>query len=284
MRSVPDLFTTQPRNEILRLYSQYLGRLRTNRRDLRVVQSCRRIRVFARRAGNPDWAYFTYSFEISSLCRLKHFSAAWRQLRRWERAAWGRNLDPRALCWSRRELDWFFHYHPHVLYFLGRYQPALRMFEALLDQLVGRRREGMSYQVLWHVYRPVDRPRLPHEVTLYHLYRKLGKSLLEWSQWNRFVKGFHPRLLELAGITREELSQDPSRLRQLSEAIMAERTRRVTTGISFGERDLVDPPDKVRRSQKMLARKIAKFDAKTAKRKREERLENLFPELRVLSR
>lgn len=262
IKPVPNLFGVRRRNEALCLYSKSLGELRKEGDDPRVVQSCRQIRTHANRAGHPDWAYFTYSFEIDSLCNLGDFRAAWRQLRRWERVATGRALDVGAHKWTDSELNWFFHYHPNILYFLRQHRPASRMLESLLTKLVARRRKGISYAIFSYVYWATDRPKLPHQVSLYHLYRELGKSLLEWPHWKRFVAGFHPKVLELAGITKAELQREPSLLRRLSEAITKERGRRLTAGVSFGESDLVDAPSKVRRRQDAVARKIAKLALK----------------------
>lgn len=284
MENVPNLFRSQPRNEIVRLYSQYLGRLRASHRYARLLNACRRIRSYAQREGRPELAYFTYSFELTVLFRLRNFSAAWRQLRRWERASSGKNLDPRADSWTPEEINWFFYYHPYVLFFLGKYQPARRMLEAALENLIRRRREGMSYYILWHVYKPIVRPRNLYDVTLYLVYRKLGKNLIEWPYWKQFVKGFHPNLFRLARIDEEDLLSDPSLLRPFYQAIERERKQRLTAGISVGESEIVDSPSKVRSYQQRVARKIARLEETSAKSKSKEKIEQLFPELQRLSR
>ena len=131
-------------------------------------------------------------------------------------------------------------------------------------------------------YKPVARPRFWHEVTLHHIYGKLGQSLLEWPEWRSFVAGLHPQLLRLAGLSRRQLLDDPSLLRQLSRAIAAEQTQRLTAGVSWGERDLVDPLPRVQRRQQQVADKTRTL--KRALAERERRVEELFPELRGLRR
>jgi len=258
--------------------------LMAEHRERRVVKVCQQIRVFARRSVRPHFANFTYFVEIDALCKLGKFSTAWRQLRRWERVACGKNLDLMADAWAPAELNWFFHYHPQLLYFLGRYRPACHMLEALLEKLVTRRRKGMSYEVLWHVYNPIAQPRDRHEVTLYHLYQKLGKNLQDWPHWERFVKNFHPKLFGLTGVRKEDLLRNPSLLRQFFKAITDEQKQRLTANVSVGERDLIDLPGKIRHYQETVAHKMARLDVAIARSKSEQRLEEMFPELQHLGR
>lgn len=168
MSAVPNLFRSYPKNEVASLYSQYLSRLRVSRRHARLLEACRQIRSYAGREGKPELGYFTYSFEIMALCRLRHFRTAWRQLRRWERESTGKNLDPMADSWRPEEIGWFFYYHPYLLFFLGKYRASCRMLEAALEDQITRRKAGASYDVLWDVYKPMVQPRDLYDVTLSH--------------------------------------------------------------------------------------------------------------------
>src|SRR4029077_517580 len=99
----------------------------------------------------------------------------------------------------------------------------------------------MSYRLLPFVYKTVPRPRFWHEVTLHHIYRKLDASLLTWPEWRNFAAGFHLRLPRLAGLSRRQLLEDPSLLPRLAKAIATEQRQRLSAGVSWGERDLLDP-------------------------------------------
>jgi hypothetical protein len=281
MASVTNLFQSLP-GEAELSYSYYLSRLAINGRHRRIVDACRRIRRHAAAAGRPRLGDFTYHFEIEALCRLREWSTAWRQLRRLERIDFGRPIDLLAKSWSPRELDRFRYHYPPILYFLGRYRLARRLLEAVLAPSLAPGKNGMSYRLLPFVFKPVSRPRFWQDVTLHHLYRKLGKSLLEWPGWRDFVAGFHPKLVRLAGLTRRQLSDDPALLRRLSKAIAAEERRRLTARVSFGERDLTDPLPQVRRRQERVAIKSHALDRAMGERNR--RVEEIFPEIRHLSR
>lgn len=247
-----------------------------------MVSVSRQIRCYAARFKKPRLADFTYHFEIDALCQLGDFPAAWRQLRRLERIACGRNIALHAKSWSLEELDWFSPYHPQILYFLGRNRLARRLCEAILRKMFRTSPDDSSYELLPYVYNSISRPKRRQHVTLCHIYRALGKSLLEWSEWEQFVKGFHPKLFKLAGVEPERLLPDPSLLRQLYEAIQAEQKQRLTAGVSAGESDLTDTPSKVRRRQQRITGRIGR--QRLATRPQELQLEEIFPELGSLPR
>jgi hypothetical protein len=280
MPTVPNLFRDQDAREAKRLYSLYLSRLMAKSRQRRIVEACQQIRNYAARLKQPRSADFTFQFEIDALCKLRRFADAWKQLRRLERIAHGKNISLTAKKWGPEQLDWFWNYHPHILYFLGRYQPAGRMLEALFAEKMSRSEEGLSYELLPHIYKPVARPCDRHEVTLYHVYRKLGKKLLEWPQWEQFVNGFDPKLFTLAHIQREDLLRDAKLLRQFCEAIDKERKQRLTANVSTGDRDLVAPLEEVQQFQDAVAAKKALQDPVIAQR--EKQLQEVFPELQRL--
>lgn len=280
MRGIPNLFQELPQREAQNWYSLYLAHLNANHRDRRLLEACKQIRQYAARAQRAEWAYFTYPLEIEALCKLGNIPGAWRQLRRWERGISGGNLNINAKAWTSTQLGWFFSYHPQLLYMLGKYRQARRMFEALLSNLLRRHQPGISYDILWRVYKPVARPRLPHEVTLHHVYQKLGKKLLDWPQWEQFVNGFDPKLFDLAHIQRERLLRDASLLRPFYEAIKSEREQRLTANISTGEREVIDAPEEVERFQDEVAAQQALQEPIIVQRERQ--LREMFPELQRL--
>jgi hypothetical protein len=279
MTNVPDLFGTCSPKKASQLYQLYLTRLMRNRRWSRIVEACRQIRSYASRAGRPRRADFSYHFEIDALCQLGKFSAAWRQLRRLERIAYGRSINLNAKSWRTHELDWFLRYHPQILYFLGRQRLARRLFEATLAK-VFRPSHDSSYQLLPYVYNSDPRPRYRQRVTLFHIYAALGKSLAEWQGWSRFVDGLHPKLVTLAGVEKQKLMRDPTLLRSLDNGTEAELKRRLTAGVSYDERDLTDPRERVRRRQRAVAKKIGNLSR--ADSEQQMQLESLFPELKTL--
>jgi hypothetical protein len=280
MLTVPNLFPERHAREAKQLYSLYLSHLMAKNRERRIVEACQQIRNYATRLKQPRSADFTFQFDIDALCKLRRFAEAWKQLRRLERIAYGKNINLSAKEWEPEQLDWFWHYHPHILYFLGRYQLSCHLFETLLAAKMMHSEKGLSYQLLPHVYKPIARPRGRHEVTLYHLYRKLDKSLLEWQQWEQFVNGFDPKLFSLADIRRKDLLQDASLLHSFYEAISRERKQRLTANVSTGEPELVSSPDKVQRFQDNVAAKRALKDPVIAQR--EQQLKEIFPELQRL--
>ena len=280
MNRVPNLLRLRSAKESGYLYQDYLTRLMQSSRWDRTLEACRQIRSYAARHGRPRLADFTYHFEIDALCHLGEYSSAWRQLRRLERIAYGRSVNLKAKSWRSDELDWFLRYHPQILYFLGRYRMARRLYEAILGKLFKRSRSGASYEILPYVYNSIRRPKRRQHVTLFHIYRALGESLLKWSEWKQFVEGFHPKLFKVARVQRERLLQDPSLLRHLYERVEAEQNQRLTAGVSTGESDLTDPPAKVRRRQERLAAKIARL--RVASAEHELQLRKIFPELRSL--
>lgn len=280
MPTVPNLFLDRNAREAKRLYSLYLAQLMTKSRKRRIVEASQQIRNYAARLKQPRSADFTFQFEIDALCKLRRFADAWKQLRRFERIAHGKNISLSKRKWEPEQLDWFWHYHPHILYFLGRYQLAARMLEALFAEKLSHPEAGVSYELLPDIYKPVSRPRDRHEVTLYHVYRKLGKKLSEWPQWEQFVNGFDPELFNLTNIQREDMLRDASLLRPFYEAISKERKERLTAHVSVGERELIDSPEEVQRFQNDVTAKRALQEPIITQD--EKQLREIFPELQRL--
>lgn len=278
MPSPPNLFRLKQGRENRRLYQLYLARLMQHGRWDRVVEASRQIRSYANRDRQPRRGDFTYQFEIDALCRLGNWSAAWRQLRRLELTAYGKSINLNAKRWRPDELDWFTQYHPHILYFLEHFGVASRLFEAMLEQMLKSRQSGLSYEILPYVYNPIPRPRRRQDVTLYHVYHELGRTLAQWSGWKQFVDGFHPKLFTTTGVGKGNLLSDPALLEIFYQVIQAEEKRRLRTGVSSGERDLVHAPSAVQRRQKTIARRKAGQEASYVSLQQD--LERIFPELK----
>ena len=277
MANLPNLFSSHAPKDASRLYHSFLTALRAASRWDRTVEACRQIRFRASRSRQTRVADFTYYFEIDALCELGNFPVAWRQLRRWERLAFGRNINLNAKSWRSGELDWFPQYHSQILYF---HRLARRLFDSTLEKMFRPSANDSSYELLPYVYSSATRPRHRLHVKLFHIYSALDKSLSEWSGWSRFVHGLHPKLLTLAGVKKQELLRDPRLLRSLDEAIDDELKGRLTAGVTDGQRDLTDPARKVKRRQQAIARRIGYTNR--ASLLLQGQLESIFPELERL--
>jgi hypothetical protein len=221
---VIDLYLVRRKSEAKRLYSLYLSTLLLHGRWARAVRACTEIRRIASRHHNLALGNFTYAFEIQGLCSFGHFRAAWRRLRQLERFALGRPINLRAKKWNTGELQWFASYHVQILFFLGRYKLAARLLEAVLAQRMRLASQRSTNALLPYVCNRLRKPRRCFEVTLEHLYQKLGRSLREWKQWNDFLTRLDDELFQSSRISRHHLSQDPKLLRRLSRTYLNEQS------------------------------------------------------------
>jgi hypothetical protein len=279
---IPDLWRLD--EDARRLYSLYFAQMLRNRAYERVVAASRQIRRYAARGPGGEAGLFAFYYEIEALFELKAYHGAWRRLRRYEEAALGRRIDLKRREWPDEELAWFEFHHAPVLYFLGRYRLGSALLHASLDQwFTGKK--VRSFDLMHRVFNGDPEPADRCRVTLRHFYGRLGKDLREWSHWDLFVNGFHPRLFRLAEIRRDELMADSRRLDPFFERLMAIRHERTkSTRRSVGERDLTDSEAAVRKRQEAFREEGARFEEQYAPRRRltEAKLKGLFPELRSI--
>jgi hypothetical protein len=149
---------------------------------------------------------------------------------------------------------------------------------------IASRRKSWSFEMLWHVYKPIARPTRTYDVTLSHFYVALGRDLREWPLWRRFVDDLHPKLLRESQISRSDLENDPALLQPLFESIVAERRRRLSSGGTYGLRDLTESPARVRQRQAKTKKKILAIDEDPRWEDVERKLQAVFPELAELPR
>jgi hypothetical protein len=280
---IPDLWRLK--EDVERLYMRYLNRLQMNHLHENVVSACCQIRRYASRGPGLKAGLFTFSFEIDSLCDLKDYQAAWRQLRMRERVIYGERLDLAHREWSATDgPELAFAYAP-LLFFLGRHRQGCRLLETALGFWF-RGRKARSYDVLFHVYNGDEQPCNRCRVTLSHFYDRLGKGLREWQHWEAFINGFHSRLFRLARVRRQELLDDSRGLAVFFDRLMRIRDDRTTSGVTWGQRDLIESPTNVRRRQDAVQEELEKFREriKPTHERITTRLQELFPELRGLSR
>jgi hypothetical protein len=277
-RRIPDLWRVK--EDARRLYVFYLSRLQSYGMHDEVVGACRQIRQYASRGPGGKEGLFTFSFEIDSLCELGYFKVAWRQLRYREEIVFGKRLDLARRRWRPEDLhELEFSYAP-VLYFLGRYPLGCSLLETSLRFWLHAKKVS-SYDVLFRVYNGDEEPWNRCWVTLKHFYERLGKDLSEWPLWKKFVNGLHPRLFRLADVRREKLLEDPARMGVFFDNLMDLRRKRITSGMTRGQPDLIENPVKVKKWQQATTQKLAQFEDRIlpTRERIEAKLQYWFPEL-----
>ena len=263
-----------------RLYDVFLARLATARQSERMVMACREIRRMARHAGKPKFAAFTYFWEMEAHDYKGDFEGMWRTLKAWEKARTGKTLDVRTHAWrSNEHHQLIFRYAP-LMYLRGRHRLGCRLMETALE--MASRRKGWSFDWLWHVYRPLKTPVSIHDVALSHFYAALGRELSDWELWDRFLDGFNPALFRCSGIAKEAVRRNPRLLKLFFEWVVAQRRQRLSSGTTDGERDLVESPARVRRRQAARKEMLLRLDTRPERELFNQKLETLFPDLRVL--
>jgi hypothetical protein len=254
-------------------------------RHERIVAACRAIRRYAASGPGVEAGLFTYSHEVLALWELRRYADAWRRARERHAIVFGERLDLRREGWPIEMASLLEYDYAPILYFLGRYRTGCSLLETALDF----RFDGTkvrSYDLLFRIDNGDAEPQHLYQVTLKHFYDRLGRELREWRHWGAFVEGFHPRLFRLAGVPREELLADASRLTAFVDRLLEVREERVTSGVGGSQSDLVDSPAKVRRRQEALTERLEQHVERTApaRERIDAKLETRFPELAALRR
>jgi hypothetical protein len=280
---IPNLFQgSQKITDAQRLYEIFLSRLITAQRSDLVLTACREIRRIATKAGRPRAGVFTYFWEMEALGLRRDFEAMWRALKAQEKARRGMSLSVASHRWASKDTHLLVFSYAPILYLRGKHRLGCRLMETALE--IASRQKGWSFEWLWHVYKPQKTPSSTYDVTLAHFYTALDRDLSEWKLWNKFLDGFNPKLYRASGIAKESLRQDPRLIKPFFEWIVAERRKRLFTGTTDGQRDLVDTPSRVRRRQSARARMLVKFDEQPERDLFDQKLQQLFPELANLPR
>ncbi|MES2640679.1 MAG: hypothetical protein V4850_14385 [Myxococcota bacterium] len=270
---VPDLFRVE---EPERAFLLYALAVRQCKDPGVAVSFSRRVRVLARRAGGQESLLETcFHRELEALFQTgQHRRAlALVRRRRKEMARLGIDLSESA--------HWNDHCLAPVLHAAGHHDEARAVRERSLRKHLANA-DLSAFDILFFVYNSVGTPRHPSRVSLYHIYQPLGLRLLEWPQWAEFVERLHPDLLRCASIDRDDLLLHPERLTALVAAIRARRAERLTTGVSRGEADLIEPPATVAASQAEISEKKRAYHERTAAQRTETSAQILqyFPFLR----
>jgi hypothetical protein len=276
MSALPNLFRgPQKTPSAQRLYETFLSRLSSSHQSDRILAACRVMRRYAKLAGKPEDAAFTLQWEMDAHGQVGNYEAMWHSLQAHERLRIGRSIRVATHRWGHRDHhDLIFRYAP-LLYLRGRYKLGCKLMETALEMTSHRKK--WSFESLWHVYKPLKTPSSIYDVTLAHFYAALDRDLSEWGLWNRFLDGFDPKLFRSSGIAKEALRQNPRLIKSFFEWIVAERRKRLFTGTTDGERDLVESPSKVRRRQTVRKKLLLRFDR--GQDVLNSKIEALFPEL-----
>ncbi len=281
MSCLPNLFAGPLKSKhSQRLYEVLLARLSFARQSDRMLMACRDIRRFARKAGRKKAVASTYFWEMEAHGHRHDFEAMWRTLRAWEEASMGQRIKVGAHNWTHKEHHQLIFGYAPLLYLRGRYRLGCRLMEKALE--MSSHRKGWSFESLWHVYKPLSKPSSVYDVTLAHFYTALGRELSEWELWPKFLDGLDAKLFQGSGIAKEALRKDSQLIKPFFEWVTSERRKRLFTGTTDGERDLVESPSKVRRRQSARKRELLKVDAAPARIQFEQKLLQLFPELALL--
>lgn len=249
---LPNLFLLEREGLVERLYARLVMYLESNGRHANIVTVCRQARAHRARAHKraaPRDIFFMW--EIDALLALGKATSAWRVYRRWLR------LHPRGLAAkslkdrARRQPGIVQFREVPILYACRKWEPGARALEAYLAARLDAARltrHGTAYDLLYSIYNGDRVPRNTSRVTLSHFYAMLRKPLTAWNDWERWVKALHPNLFLVTGIRRSDLIANAELLPLFQERLAQERKRRTgSSGISFGQRDLVEGSAKVKR-------------------------------------
>jgi hypothetical protein len=147
-----------------------------------VIEICRRVRAFARGAGDRETLYTTFSFELDAMLEASQYRRGWDLGRRWSRAM-GINIDTSNPEWMTH-LDWTDGVIAPLLYYNGRYRKAQAIREQNLALWL--RGRAPAYDLLPRIVNLDQPPRNRYRVTLSHIYDKLDLTLAAWDGWSEF--------------------------------------------------------------------------------------------------
>jgi hypothetical protein len=273
--TLPNIYPMESRDTAGRLYALAIPRLLWSGHPAEALHLLHKVRRYARDVGVADrHVRWTWTVEFEALLDLGRTEEAWRQARRQLRTFW-----PARSEWPVerrvRVMDHFVHFaEVPAAYFSGRYEYAARALEAHLDGMIER---ADAYNLLYSIYNGEEVPTHFARVTLWQVYRRLGRRLDSWKRWKRWVERLHPRLLELTRVSAPELAENADRI-----AVFEKRLRKVEkglrpAGITYGQRDVLEPRRRVlARQRKHLAWKPAGRRAEFA-RMLEEKRARYFP-------
>lgn len=246
---LPNLFVTESRDIATRLYAVAIPRLLWRGRPAEALEMIRRVRAFGTTSRvAARWTMWTYSFEFEALVALGEFESAWRLMRKHLRLRYPLLANQPVEQRVRWMPDFVAHTEMSAAFFSGRVEYAARAMEAFLAWSVPR---AEAYEVRYGLYNGDPAPTL-FRVTLFHIYARLGRKLSSWPLWSAWVSRLDAELLRITGISREDLRVDSDKLVEFEKNLRAAEEGRRPAGVTFGQRDVLEPKKKVLARQRRI--------------------------------
>ncbi len=244
MLDIPNLFGLESHAD--KIYSQYLIKLTIRGRWGDVINTCHKIREFARVSGVVGSSLFTFNFEIDALCRTNDFKVAWDRLRERELNVYGRYLHLQDHDWVAGDADILSYKYCPLLYFRDEFVMGGKLLEIAIKL---KKRTESSFDLLHLVAASESPPTSIFRVSLQNFYFELGLDLRTWNGWREFVDGFDSKLFALAQIDRYAMISDSKLLGLFFRRVLNEQERRSSSKTTRGESDLTESLDRVSKLQ-----------------------------------
>ncbi|MFT3878275.1 MAG: hypothetical protein QM703_01285 [Gemmatales bacterium] len=179
---------------------------------------------------------------------------------------------------------------PPLHYWLGRYELGCHILESALEPWFNN-----DWQSSYYWFTPITHQPRKHKATLFYpvslamFYHKLGKDLRDWKQWDAFIDGFPEKFFTVLKIGKKELRNDSNLLPKVISRIgkIQKKNRPYYTSGDGGQsiEDIIESPRQIkRRHDKLLKERHESEEEKRerakVRRKLDQRLVELFPELR----
>jgi hypothetical protein len=191
------------------------------------------VRTYGRRAKVAKRYYeWTRTFELEGLIKSGKVQAAWRLM--------GKQLREKFPRWARQPVEKR----------VGRMHHFVRFSEVTVAYWSGRllyATRAMEAYLAWSMdlFNGEEHPGHYVRTTLFHLYRANGRTLADWPLWKTWVGKLHPGLFDLTGIKRPDLAADAGLMHAFHERLQEEERERRPARVTFGQKDLLEPKEKV---------------------------------------
>jgi hypothetical protein len=247
---LPDLFGQETLSVAHSLYAVAIPRLLWRGEAAEAVRQLRLVRAFGRRREiAPKQTAWTRSFELEALITLGEGEAAWRVVQTHLRECYPR-WAKKPLAKRVARIPYFIRFwEMPAAYYSGRLKHATEAMEVFLDWAL---KHVDAYEMRHDLFNGDERPNpsIHVRVSLSHLYSDAGRDLGEWPRWKTWVDRLHPGLLRLTGITRSDLAEDASLIKTFHERLRVLEKERRPAHVTFGQKDLLEPKQKVLARQK----------------------------------
>lgn len=271
------------------LYGLYLCGLMLKDQYDRVAEACRIIRRYAIKGPGIKEAFFTFSNKYHSLITLGRLEEALRQARSRDRTVYG-HCDYSRLVWKEESGTWPIICVAPLHYWLGRYELGCHILEAALEPWFNNDCKSSYYWFTQIAYPHKNhRAKVFYPVSLAMFYHKLGKDLQEWKHWNAFIDGFPNQFFTVLKIGKKGLRNDSKLLPKVISRIgeIQKKNQPYYTSCGGGQsiEDIIESPRQIKQRHDQYLKenhqtKEAKRERTDSRRQLDQRLVELFPELR----